>query len=52
MEVLRSAYIINIVALKGSLIAMCILLVLYTWNGDPGYLVCRVCNSDSDMCLL
>ena len=52
MEVLRSAYIINIVALKGSEINMCILLVLYTWNGYPGHLVCRVCNSDSDMCLL
>ena len=28
---------------------MCILLVLYTWKGNPGHLVCRVCNSDSDM---
>ena len=52
MEVLRSAYIINIVALKGSQITICILLVLYTWDGYPGHLVCRVCNSDSDMCLL
>ena len=28
---------------------MCILLVLYTWKGNPGHLVCRVCTSDSDM---
>ena len=27
-------------------------LSLYTWNGYPGHLVCRACNSDSDMCLL
>ena len=28
---------------------MCILLVLYTLKGNPGHLVCIVCNSDSDM---
>ena len=53
IEALTSAYIINILALKGLSITngMCILLVLYNCNGNPGHLVCYmyVCNSDSDM---
>ena len=49
IEALTSAYIINILALKclyKITNRLCILLGLYNWNGNPGHLVCYVCNSD------